>query len=167
MWFDMVTIEFLKTHALFGGIQDSELEKIRAIMEEAHFSEGEIIIKEGEIGDRLYFIFKGSVEVLKKAGTHEEEAWEPIAKLGEGDTFGEMELIDVQPRAATVKALEQTSALVLTNKDLYLIEKHSLKTFTIIIMNLAREISRRLRKMDAMVAWSLFMQQENSAHPHQ
>ena len=67
-----------------------------------------------------------------------------------------MELIDVQPSVATVRAREETITLILTNGDLYLLEKSSLQTFTMIIMNLAREISRRLRTMDAIAAHTLF-----------
>ena len=59
-----------------------------------------------------------------------------------------MELIDIQPRAATVKAIKKTQVLTLSRKDLYSISKWDLQTFTFIIMNLAREVSRRLRKMD-------------------
>ena len=61
-----------------------------------------------------------------------------------------MELIDIQRSEATVRAREDTITLVLTNRNLYRLEKASLKTFTMIIMNLARDISRRLRAMDAI-----------------
>lgn len=62
-----------------------------------------------------------------------------------GDTFGEMELIDIQPCAATVRADKKTSVVTFTNADLYTLSKWNLKTYAMIIMNLAREISRRLR----------------------
>jgi CRP-like cAMP-binding protein len=67
-----------------------------------------------------------------------------------------MELIDIQPSEATVRAREDTITLVLTNQNLYRLEKASPKTFTMIIMNLARDISRRLRVMDAIAAHSRF-----------
>jgi CRP-like cAMP-binding protein len=78
-----------------------------------------------------------------------------IATLKVGDTFGEMELIDVQPSIATVRTLEPTNILTLSNMDLYRISKMNLKAYTMIILNLARAISRRLRRMDALVAGSL------------
>jgi len=152
----MVTLEFLKTHALFGGLDQSELEMVRSLLKEETFQKGDIIIREGDLGDRLYFIHRGSVEILKKVVSQKKDVQERLAVLESGDTFGEMELIDVQHRAATVRALEDTETLTLSNRDLYRIEKENLKTFTIIIMNLAREISRRLRRMDAEVASSLF-----------
>ena len=158
----MVTLEFLKAHSLFGGIRDRELKKVRFLMREENFSKGEFIIHEGDVGDRLFFIVKGSVEILKEVSTAKGEKLERIAVLGDGDMFGEMELIDIQPRAANVKALEDTTALTLSNRDLHQIEKWNLKTFTIILMNLAREISRRLRRMDALMASALFASKTNT-----
>ena len=152
----MVSLEFLRTHPLFGGINDNDLKLVRKLFKKEFFLQGQNIICEGELGDRLYFIHKGSVEILKKVVTPEREEEERIAVLFAGDTFGEMEIIDVQPRVATVRAMRKTETLSLSNADLYKVSQKNLQAFTIIIMNIAREISRRLRKMDAMVAGSLF-----------
>ena len=151
-----VTLNFLRSHSLFGGIPDNELKKIRDLLLEKHFPEGEDIIREGEAGGDLYLIWKGSVEVLKKDPETPDAAPVLLAVLDEGESFGDMELIDIQPSIATVRAREETITLILTNGDLYSIEKSNLKTFTMIIMNVAREISRRLRTMDIVVAHTLF-----------
>lgn len=156
----MVTSEFLQSHSLFGGILDDQLEEIRPLLEEAKFAKNDAIIREGEEGDRLYFICEGSVEILKDPTPREDDVPQRIAVLRAGDTFGEMELIDIQRRAATVVALEDVTTLTLSNADLYKIYKLNLKTFTMIVMNLARDISRRLRKMDALAASTLY-----AAHP--
>ena len=52
----MVSLDFLRTHALFGGIQDKDLKKIRGLFRKEHFIRNQDIIKEGELEDRLYFI---------------------------------------------------------------------------------------------------------------
>jgi CRP-like cAMP-binding protein len=78
-----------------------------------------------------------------------------IADLQVGDTFGEMELIDVQPCVATVTALSDVSVLTLSNVDLYALRKRDLKAFTLMMMNLARDISRRLRAMDSRFSGEL------------
>ncbi|MEA3346909.1 MAG: cyclic nucleotide-binding domain-containing protein [Candidatus Auribacterota bacterium] len=165
----MASLEFLRSHALFGGITDKGLEKIRSLLKEERFSKNEIIIRENEQGDRLYFLCKGSVEILKEVLSLGKVRLQKIAALGEGDTFGEMGLIDVQARAATVKALEDTIALTLSNKDLYRIAEWDIETFTLIVMNLAREISRRLRRMDTLAASSLFSNTDRREEktPHQ
>ncbi|MBN1522270.1 MAG: cyclic nucleotide-binding domain-containing protein [Candidatus Aureabacteria bacterium] len=152
----MIGLKFLRSHSLFGGIPDEELKKIRPLLKTRHFEKNGDILQEGNLNDRLYCIYKGSVEILKKVSSLEGDVMERIAVLKKGDTFGEMELIDVQPCAATVKCLEETDVLTLSNQDLYKISKENMKTFSFIIMNLAREISRRLRRMDALFASSLF-----------
>ena len=156
----MVDKSLLSSHSLFGGLTEKEIEKIRPFLKESRFSQGEDIISEGDVGDRIYFICSGSVEILKKAKSSQGKSTKRIATLGEGDTFGEMELIDVQPCVATVRAMEDTSVLTLSNSDLYKISKWNLKTFTLLIMNLAREISRRLRRMDDLYACYLFSHNE-------
>lgn len=145
----------LQSYSLFGGINDQQLEKVIPYLKEENFLQGDIIIKEGNAGDKIFFITDGSVEVLKNTCTPSGPEDEQLAVLCKGDTFGEMELIDIEPSIATVKALDNTSTLTLSNKDLYDIYHQDMKIFTIIIMNLAREISRRLRKMDALVAASI------------
>ena len=152
----MVSLNLLRKHALFGCVKDDDLKKIRELFKVEQFSKGKNIIQEGEPGDRLYFIHNGSVEILKDVSSSQGSVKERIAVLKKGDTFGEMELIDIQPRVATVRTLKKTKTLSLSNKDLYAISLWDMETFSIIIMNLAREISRRLRKMDALVASSLF-----------
>ena len=113
------------------------------------FDEGEFIEKEGEPGDRIYFIIEGEVEILKKIAKSGKLS--RIFMFSEGDVFGEMELIDVQPCAASVRALKPTKALTLSNKGLYQICRCDLKVFSLMIMNLARDLSRRLRKADEII----------------
>ena len=158
----MVGYKFLKSHCLFGGLSENEIEMIRPLLKEEHFGKSEIIVAEGGRGDRVYFIYEGSVEILKKVKLSQGMVVQRIAALEVGDTFGEMELLDVQPCIATVRSLEPTSVLTLSNMDLYRISKMNLKTYTMIILNLARAISRRLRRMDALVAGSLSEDEQSS-----
>lgn len=149
----MVEYDFLKRHSLFGGITSAECDLIQPLFKEIDYDPGDTIIQEGAVNDRVFFICRGSVEILKNVGRDAAHAdSHRIATLSEGDTFGEMELIDVQRCAASVRALEPVRALTLSHRDLYQVSKKNLKTYTLIIMNLAREISRRLRRMDDMWA---------------
>jgi CRP-like cAMP-binding protein len=150
----------LEKHALFGGLQPNEIELLRALMKEECFAAGSDIVSEGDLGDRLYFIVEGSVEVVKACPGDEGETAQ-LAVLHAGDTFGEMELIDIQRRSATVRALEGVVALSLSNRDLYRLSQESLQTFTMLVMNIAREISRRLRRLNVVVASALFANPED------
>ncbi len=157
----MVRPEYLQSHALFGGVGTDDLESIIPLLHEEKFATGAYVVREGEQGSCMYFIRQGSVEVLISTdGTPGERR---LAVLNEGDTFGEMELIDVQNRSASVRALEDLNVLTLSNNDLYEIFHHNQEVFIIILMNIAREISRRLRKMDALVASSLFVEAQTTS----
>jgi CRP-like cAMP-binding protein len=116
-----------------------------------HFNAGDRIVVEGEVNDRIYFIEAGSVEVIKQIRDGDETQHKQLTVMHVGDTFGEMELIDIQPCAASVRALEPTETLSLSNRDLYKVSKIDMKTYALLVMNLAREISRRLRRMDEIV----------------
>ncbi len=148
----MYGYRFLKLHSLFGGLTEEEMKKIRPLFKEEKFAANDKILKENERNDRLYFICEGSVEISRQIETANDKVTRKIATLGVGDTFGEMELIDIQPCAATVRALEDTVVLTLSNFDFHKISKINLKSFTLIVMNLAREISRRLRRSDELLA---------------
>jgi CRP/FNR family cyclic AMP-dependent transcriptional regulator len=156
----MIGYKFLKSHALFGGLTEEEIKMIRPFLKAEQYKKGETIVEEGTRGGKLFFIYEGSVEIIKKMNNSDPARLRQIATLDIGNTFGEMELIDVQPCIATVRALEDTSVLTLNNLDLYKISKKNLKTYTIIILNLAREISRRLRRMDCIISGSLFYDQQ-------
>jgi CRP-like cAMP-binding protein len=68
-----------------------------------------------------------------------------------GDVFGEMEVLDVMPSAATILALEPTRVMSISNRALRSIYQTDIKAFSLMLMNLARDLSRRLRKMNDMI----------------
>ncbi len=138
----------LQNHALFGGFSERDLAVVIPLLAEERFSDGENIVSEGELGDRLYFIESGRVEVLKRVGGENRL----IATLQSGVAFGEMELIDVQARSATVRATGPVVTLTLRNTDMFRLYKQNLDVFARLLLNLAREISRRLRKMDELLS---------------
>ena len=142
---DPLSLNFLKSHSLFGGLSDEQLLRIRANLQEDTFPKDYFIFREGDLGDRLYFIRNGSVEIAKHISGGEVKR---LTLLGEGDTFGELELIDIQPRRASARTLTETTTLTLTNKGLYQIEESDLKAFSLLVMNMAREIGRHLREYD-------------------
>ena len=109
----MIRVEYLQSHALFGGVANTDLEAIIPLLKEERYATGDDVVREGDEGSCMYFIRRGSVEVLKNAGDANRKR--RLAVLNEGDTFGEMELIDVQNRSASVRALEELTVLTLGN----------------------------------------------------
>jgi CRP-like cAMP-binding protein len=98
------------------------------------------IIDEGTYVGKIRFIVDGRVAVIKGGIV--------LMELDDGTVFGEMEIVDVQPAEATVKALVETRVMTLSVDALGELYEKDLKTYSFILMNLARDISRRLRRMD-------------------
>lgn len=74
---------------------------------------GELALRAGDRGDSAYFILSGAVEVfIERAGQHV-----TLARLGKGEIFGEMAIIDPGPRSASVRAIEDTICIVTTYDD--------------------------------------------------
>ncbi|MBL8397157.1 MAG: cyclic nucleotide-binding domain-containing protein [Candidatus Accumulibacter sp.] len=153
----METVAFLQQQPIFGGITDTAMQALIPLFRELDFPQGALIVREGDEGDSLFVICHGSVEVLKADGGTEDDdhLGSRIAVLQKGDVFGEMELIDMQRRSASIRALTPVNALALTNGDLFQIYQSDPPTFTLIVLNLARELSRRLRRLDEFVGHQL------------
>ncbi|MBU0934097.1 MAG: cyclic nucleotide-binding domain-containing protein [Spirochaetes bacterium] len=140
----MIEASSLQNYSLFGGLLTEQIEKILPLISYLSYDSDSLIMQEGQRNDSIYFILQGKVEV-SKAGHH-------IVDLPEGQAFGEMELLDVMPSAATIRALEPVRLAVISNTSLHKIYCLDLCVFSIMIMNLARDLSRRLRHMDDVVS---------------
>jgi CRP-like cAMP-binding protein len=138
----MIDVNALQKYSLFGGVTPEQIEKIKPLLGAAHYEAGECPQVEGEPNDRISFIVSGEVEIVKNGVV--------IARLKEGETFGEMELLDIMPSIATVRTVTPLELVTISNRALYELSKMDLKTFSIIIMNLARDLSRRIRRMDEL-----------------
>src|SRR6185295_5282062 len=110
---------------------------------------GDAIFREGDAAREMYVVLDGEVEVLKKSRRGRDMR---VAILGPSDCFGEMSLIDVQPRSATVRVLAPARLLRMTSEDLDGLYRHDLKSYALITLNIARDLSRRLRVTDGILA---------------
>jgi CRP/FNR family cyclic AMP-dependent transcriptional regulator len=100
----------LKAVPFFTQLSDHELDLVRAVATEKTYPKNAVVLTEGEAGDSLYMIQSGKVKVF----IGDEEGREIILKiLGPGSFFGEMSMIDKQPRSASVTTLETSTFLVL------------------------------------------------------
>jgi CRP-like cAMP-binding protein len=131
----------LQKHSFFGGFLAEQIQAIIPLMETAIFESGAVIIKEGQQNDRIYFMLEGRVGVSKNEV--------PLRVFAEGEFFGEMEVIDIMPAEATITALTRVRLMSLSNGNLHELSKKDLKAFALLIMNVARDLSRRLRAMNS------------------
>ena len=108
------------------------------------FRSGEILIEEGSKGTSAFVILSGTVEVIKKSGSREIT----VARLGEGQVFGEMGLIEDRPRSATVKACSELKARV-TDREQF---NELLRTKPSVLIPIMKSLFERLRQVSDLLA---------------
>jgi CRP/FNR family cyclic AMP-dependent transcriptional regulator len=102
---------FLKSVPLFKEIPGEELAQIAAIADQVEYGGGQMVVKEGEIGEAMYLILGGRVRVHRGEKT--------LVELGEKECFGEMSILDSEPRSATVTAMGDLELLKIQREDFY------------------------------------------------
>jgi CRP/FNR family cyclic AMP-dependent transcriptional regulator len=150
-------LEVLREMPIFGGIPDRALLFLSTRAERVAVPGGEWFFRQEDRGETMFVLCSGLVEVRRSASGHSES----LGRLGPGECFGEMALIDLYPRSADVRAVEDCVAIAIGNALLYDLYAQDPEPFTIVMMNLARELSRRLRLAQAQ----LFMRQEPGRRP--
>jgi CRP-like cAMP-binding protein len=145
-----VTPALLRDIGLFGGLDDESL-RILAERLPTHKAEpGSTVIQEGDPSKEMFVVLGGELEVVKQSRSRHDVR---VALIGPGDWFGEMSILDVQPRSASVRALAPTLLLRITTEHVeQLLYRRDVKAYAILLMNVARELSRRLRVADGLVA---------------
>jgi CRP/FNR family cyclic AMP-dependent transcriptional regulator len=141
--------EFLSQIPIFGGLSGQFLEWIAEAGSVGELPAGVQLIGEGEPARSLFVVYQGELEICKR-GSHGAEV--RLAVLGPGDCLGEMSLIDIQPRSATARTLTDTVLFRLGHREIGKLYKSHPEVYTLLVMNIAREISRRLRVADKVLA---------------
>jgi len=146
----MEKLAVLETSPLFVSLHPEELDMLAELSQERRYGDGEVIFNEGDVGDSLFVIVKGEIEVLRKAGDTGQQ--KSIAVLREGEFFGEMSLIDKEYRSATCRTRGDTQLLRLTNENLHSFARVYKNGFTLVVINIARVLSLRLRETSEKLA---------------
>lgn len=108
-------MNYLNKDSLFAALDQEDYLKVAGQFRQADFQKNEVIFKEGDPGDKIYFLVKGEACVLKKICGGERR----LKLLQAGECFGEMALISQDNRSATVKALTDAQCLVMTATDFF------------------------------------------------
>jgi CRP-like cAMP-binding protein len=144
--------EILAGSPLFDNLLPNELVMVAELFSVREYAAGDLVFNEGDVGDSMYVIAKGSVEILRKNAKGELGV---IATLETPQFFGEMSLIDKEYRSATVRAKTDATLLQLTNENLHIFAKNYRNGFTWVVVNIARVLSSRLRETNRRLAEKL------------
>jgi len=139
----------LREIGLFGALSDEVLDHLADALKTQRVAPGDTIFHEGDLAHEMYVVLEGEIEVLKKSRRGRDTR---VAILGPTDSFGEMSLIDMQHRSASIRALAPSRILKITSEDMDALYRYDLKAYTLIVLNIARDLSRRLRVTDGILA---------------
>jgi CRP/FNR family cyclic AMP-dependent transcriptional regulator len=138
-------IELLQKMPIFGGIRPEILEFLLGLCPIVSVPKTEFFFREHDEGDAMFVLERGKAAVLKSWRGRDHL----LKTLEEGDCIGEMAVMDHCPRSASVRAVEDCSAIRISSADLYQVYARDLKQFALIQMNMGREVCRRLREADS------------------
>jgi CRP-like cAMP-binding protein len=129
-------VKMLEKSPLWSGLSKEELKSMVSFARERRFESGETIVQRGEKGIAFYLILDGAVEIRSDG--------KMLSKLGPGEFFGEMSLLDNQPRSADVVTVQPSRVLILTDWRFAGLISSNPK----IAIKILQELVRRLRKAD-------------------
>ena len=137
-------VAVLRSVPLFSRLPEEDLQAFAAMTRERTYPKGSIIVFEDDPGDALYLVADGQVKVVLIGEDGREVI---LTVLGEGSFFGEMALLDDQPRSAHVIAMEDSTLLLLRRDDF----QARLRQSPAVAISLLAELSGRLRLADEKI----------------
>jgi CRP/FNR family cyclic AMP-dependent transcriptional regulator len=136
--------KFLEGVPIFAGLDEGALELLLAGARRIETEQGELIVREGDSSNEMFVIGEGEVRVWKHYGTAEQVE---LAIMARKDFFGEMCMLETLPRAATVEALTPCTLVGVKSSAFYRLYQARPEQHAILILNLARDLSRRIRAL--------------------
>ena len=143
-------VNFLKKLYLFEGLSDRAMFKIMGIMYAKEYPANEIIFSEKDIGRAVFIIKSGEVEITKSSKDTNKNI--VLSKLSAGDFFGEMALLEEEPRSATARTTKNSELLFMYKVRFDALLEHYPRGAAKVVHNLAKMLSKRLRHTSEIYA---------------
>ncbi|MFT4171294.1 MAG: cyclic nucleotide-binding domain-containing protein [Rhodocyclaceae bacterium] len=148
-----VSVTALRTLPIFQGLSPERLEGIARVAMLRRVSRGTAVVLAGDNTDYVYFILNGSLKVV----VSDEEGREVIlTMLGQGDLFGEMSVVDEEPRSATVTAVAPGDLVMIAQADFRRILEENFDISLRIMGNLARRLREADRKIESLALMDVY-----------
>jgi uncharacterized protein len=132
-----------QTIPFFAGLRPAQARIVVLMGEVKRFAPGETIVRRGDVGDEMYVLIQGAVDVY--AGSSRERGW--LTRHGRGEVFGEMGLIRHLERSADVVAAEPVEVLAVDERFLERIQRRYPRIASKVFLNLTRIVSDRLDRI--------------------
>lgn len=143
------TRDLILSLPLFDAFKMDELDTLSRHMNYMEVLRGDYLFTEGDKGDYMCFVVRGLLDVLKKTTNGD---YRVIARLGKGNTIGEMSIIDKAPRSATVIARQPTMVIILTKKGFDILTERHPKLGVTLLKKIMRLLSLNMRRTTSKLA---------------
>jgi CRP/FNR family transcriptional regulator, cyclic AMP receptor protein len=130
------------TSHLFNHLPNDALDRLTDHAREVHLAPGDIIFRQGDPGDGLYFVKSGEVEISEVTASGERRY---LGMIAAGEVFGEMAVLDGQPRSAWAKAQTNATVCFVPSEEIMCL----LEEYPELALKFLRSFSGRLRKINA------------------
>jgi CRP/FNR family cyclic AMP-dependent transcriptional regulator len=137
-------LSILNKISIFAGLSDKQLYTLFGLLTEVTYKPNETVFEQGEKPSHIYIVKTGKIKLV----VWEDETPLELVVFEEGHCFGEASVIGIQPHKGTAIALEDTELIVLSRNALLSIYDSDKDLFSILILNIAREVCRRLHSSD-------------------
>jgi SulP family sulfate permease len=136
--------------SVLEGLTDAECDVVRGLLVRRTYSRGDVVIEEGSLDRDLFLMSRGTVSV--NVDLPGQDRRRRLASFSAGTVFGEVALLDREPRSATVIADEETVCYVLSEDGFHVLVRDHHAIAIKLLTNLGRELSRRVRRANAMIS---------------
>jgi CRP/FNR family cyclic AMP-dependent transcriptional regulator len=133
------TVRLLAGTEVFGEVEPRELEEVAKVAVPRHWDRGEVIFREGDVGDTCYLLRSGAIALTRE---HQDGRTVALAELRAGMLFGELAMFRGERRSATAEVVEPAAALALLAKDMQRLLRRNPGLALNLLANLAERVSQ-------------------------
>jgi CRP-like cAMP-binding protein len=153
---DVVSI--LSEISMFGGITDAQQNEIFSRLEIGAFKRGETIFREGDEPTHIYIVKSGLIGLF----IEDKELKVEKKRLGKGECFGHVALMSINKHSISAVAVVDSEIIVFSRDLLQKLHHEDSQLFALLILNIARELARRLQFTDAMLLKAMHPQEHRA-----
>lgn len=152
-------VAILSQISLFGGVTEAQQQKIFQRLEKGICGQGQYVFQKGDEPSHIYIITSGCIELF----IPDREVKIEKKKLHVGECFGQVALMSIHQHTVSAVALADSEFIVLSKHALLQLHHEDVTLFALLMMNIARELARRLQFMDHLLVESIHVHQPNDA----
>ncbi len=139
----------LKGVPVFAGVEEAAIDLLLEESKRDLYPAGAVIVREGENGNCMYLIESGTVRIVKNLGREDECE---ITRFGGGEFFGETCILEPYPRSSTAQTVTASTLIGISSFAFHHLYQRMPAQHSILLLNIARDLCRRLRRIDETFA---------------